>query len=126
MGETGRGAVRSGRQLMRVGRLSRLARARARVGFEIGRGARAVWGFAVVTGFGVLLAQGWFQDLASTQGDGVRAAAAACLIAVLVAKVAGRLRTSERRRSAWRENVSDIELGLLLLTATYVFLAALG
>ena len=45
---------------------------------------------------------------------------------MLVAKVAGRLRTSERRRSAWRENLSDIELGLLLLTATYVFLAALG
>ena len=77
-------------------------------------------------GVAVLLAQGWFQDLASARGDGVRAAAAACLVAVLVAKIAGRLRTSERRRSAWRESLSDIELGLLLLTATYVFLAALG
>jgi predicted membrane metal-binding protein len=45
---------------------------------------------------------------------------------VLAAKIAGRLRTSERRRSPRRELLSDIELGLLLLTATYVFLAALG
>ena len=67
-----------------------------------------------------------FRTWPAPEGDGVRAAAAACLIAVLVAKVAGRLRTSERRRSAWRENLSDVELGLLLLTATYVFLAALG
>ena len=111
---------------MRVGRLTRMSKLRARASFEAQRGGRAIWGFGVVAGFAVLLAQGWFQDLASTRGDGVRAAAAACLIAVLVAKVAGRLRTSERRRSPWRENVSDVELGLLLLTATYVFLAALG
>jgi two-component system cell cycle response regulator len=107
-------------------RAGRVAKARARASFELQRAARAAWGFLVVAGFGVLLAQGWFQDLASTRGDGVRAAAAACLIAVLVAKVAGRLRISERRRSAWRENLSDVELGLLLLTAAYVFLAALG
>jgi two-component system, cell cycle response regulator len=108
---------------MRAGRISRV---RVRAGFEVGRLGRAVWGFGVVGAFAVLLAQGWFLDLASTRGDSVRAAAAACLIAVLVAKVAGRLRMSERRRTQWRENLSDIELGLLLLTAAYVFLAALG
>jgi two-component system, cell cycle response regulator len=108
---------------MRAGPISR---ARARVGFELLRGARAIWGFAVVGTFAFLLADGWFHDLASTRGDGVKAAAAACLIAVLVAKVAGRLQLNERRRSPARENVSDIELGLLLLTAAYVFLAALG
>ena len=73
-----------------------------------------------------MLAHGWFLDLARTRGDTLRAAAAACLVAVLVAKIAGRLRTSERRRSSTREVLSDIELGLLLLTATYVFLAAIG
>jgi two-component system, cell cycle response regulator len=108
---------------MRAGRISR---ARARVGFELLRAARAIWGFGVVGAFAFLLADGWFHDLASTRGDGVRAAAAACLIAVLVAKVTGRLQLNERRRSPTRENVSDIELGLLLLTAAYVFLAALG
>ena len=108
---------------MRAGKLSR---AQARVGFEVLRAGRALWGFLVVGGFALLLGKGWFHDLASTRGDGVRAAAAACLIAVLVSKVAGRLQTNERRRSPTRENVSDIELGLLLLTAAYVFLAALG
>ena len=107
-------------------RAGRLARARARVGFEVQRAARATWGFAVAGMLGVLLAQGWFQDLARTRGDAARAAAAAFLIAVLAAKTAARLRTGERRRSPLRENLSDIELGLLLLTATYVFLAALG
>jgi two-component system cell cycle response regulator len=97
-----------------------------RVVFEFQRSGRAVWGFAVVAGFGVLLAKGWFHDLASARGDAVKAAAAACLIAVLVAKIAGRLRMTERRRTPLRERLSDIELGLLLLTATYVFLAALG
>jgi diguanylate cyclase (GGDEF)-like protein len=104
----------------------RLQKARARVGFELQRAARATWGFLVVATFVVLLGRGWFQDLVRTEGDAARAAAAASLIAVLAAKIAGRLRTSERRRSAGRELLSDIELGLLLLTATYVFLAALG
>jgi diguanylate cyclase (GGDEF)-like protein len=88
--------------------------------------ARALWGFGVVAAFAVLLSQGWFLDLARTRSDSLRAAAAACLVAVLVAKIAARLRLGERRRSTAREVLSDIELGLLLLTATYVFLAALG
>ena len=74
------------------------ARAYGRVAFELQRGSRAVWGFAVAAGFALLLGKGWFHDLASARGDGVRAAAAACLIAVLVAKIAGRLRMTERRR----------------------------
>ena len=73
-----------------------LSRLRTRLAFEIQRGARAVWGFAVVGAFGLLLAKGWFQDLGSTEGDAVRAASAAALIAVLAAKIAGRLRTNER------------------------------
>jgi two-component system cell cycle response regulator len=108
---------------MKVGRIAKM---RARVGFELQRAARATWGFLVVIGFVVLLAKGWFNDLGRTDKDGVRAGAAACLIAVLAAKIAGRLRTSERRRSPMRESLSDVELGLLLLTATYVFLAAIG
>ncbi len=111
------------------------ARVRPRVGgwflYEVQRAGRAVWGFAVVLVFAGLLARGWFHDLAQADlaqapADGARAAAAACLIAVLVAKIAGRLRMTERRRTPARESLSDIELGLLLLTATYVFLAALG
>jgi two-component system, cell cycle response regulator len=101
-------------------------RNKGRLSFELQRGARAVWGFAVAAGFALLLAKGWFHDLARAEADGARIAAAALLIAVLVAKIAGRLRMTERRRTPARESLSDIELGLLLLTATYVFLAALG
>jgi two-component system, cell cycle response regulator len=104
----------------------RLQRVRARVAFAVKRATRAVWGFSAVGGLVFLLAHGWFDELGRTEGDAVRAAAAAALIAVMVAKIAGRLRTSERRRSPLRESLSDIELGLLLLTAAYVFLAALG
>jgi two-component system cell cycle response regulator len=111
---------------VKLGRNGRLGKLRARVGFELQRAARAIWGFLVVAGFVVLLGKGWFNDLGRADRDGVRAGAAACLIAVLAAKIAGRLRTSERRRSPVRENLSDVELGLLLLTATYVFLAAIG
>jgi two-component system cell cycle response regulator len=107
-------------------RAARLQRWRTRLGSELQRGTRALWGFAVVGAFVVLLSRGWFLDLANSRGDNLRAVAAACLVAVLVAKIAGRLRMSERRRSLTREVLSDIELGLLLLTATYVFLAALG
>jgi two-component system, cell cycle response regulator len=107
-------------------RAQRVQRWPARLAFEVQRVGRALWGFGVVAAFAVLLSRGWFLDLAHTRGDNLRAAAAACLVAVLVAKIAGRLRLSERRRSSAREVLSDVELGLLLLTATYVFLAALG
>jgi two-component system, cell cycle response regulator len=107
-------------------RVQRLQGWRTRVGAPLLRGIRAFWGFGVVGALVVLLSRGWFLDLASSGGGTLRAAAAACLVAVLVAKIAARLRMGERRRSSAREVVSDIELGLLLLTATYVFLAALG
>ena len=48
------------------------------------------------------------------------------LTAVLAAKIAARVRTTERRRTPRREAVSDAELGLLLLTAIYVLLAFSG
>src|SRR6185436_16709672 len=73
-----------------------------------------------------LLWRGWFPDLRQPGADWGRAAAAALLAAVLATKVAARLQTSERRRTPWREVFSDIELGLLLLAATYVFLSILG
>ncbi len=107
-------------------RTQRLSGWRARAGGEVQRVARALWGFVLVAVFAVLLARGWFLDLARSQADSLRVGAAACLVAVLVAKIAGRLRLQQRRRTSTREVLSDIELGLLLLTATYVFLAALG
>ncbi len=105
----------------------RLGRIKDRIGFAVSRALRAVWGFVVVAGFTALLWHGFFPDLwtegETSLGPGV---AAAVLAGVLAAKLAGRLRTSERRRSPWREATSDIELGLLLLTATYVFLSIVG
>ena len=107
-------------------RTQRLTSRWARAGTELRRVARAWWGFGLVLTFAVLLARGWFLDLARSPANNRRVVAAAGLVAVLVAKLAGRLRLYERRRTVTREVLSDIELGLLLLTATYVFLAALG
>ena len=104
----------------------RTAKVRARVVFEVQRALRASWGFSVSGVMVYLLWRGWFPDLRMPGADWGRAAAAALLAAVLATKVAARLQTSERRRTPWREVFSDIELGLLLLTATYVFLSILG
>jgi two-component system cell cycle response regulator len=104
----------------------RAAKVRARVVFELHRALRASWGFTVVAAMVYLLWRGWFPDLRLPGADWGRAAAAALLATVLATKVAARLRTSERRRTPWREVFSDIELGLLLLAATYVFLSILG
>src|SRR5678816_935196 len=41
-------------------------------------------------------------------------------------KIAARVRTAERRRTARREAISDAELGLLLLTTVYLLLAFSG
>jgi len=49
--------------------------------------------------------------------------AAAALAVALLVKLAGRMVTSERRRTRAREMTSDLEMGLLLLSATYVFLS---
>ncbi len=101
-------------------------RLRVRVAYHARRVFAAIWGFGVVVFFGILLAHGWFPDLRAPETDFVRASAAAVLVAVMVAKIADRLRSSQRRRTPWREAASDVEMGLLLLTATYVFLAAVG
>jgi two-component system cell cycle response regulator len=101
-------------------------RFRARAGFELNRAFRASWGFSVALAMVYLLAQGAFPDLRVPGADWPRAAAAALLAAVLAAKVSARLGTPERRRAPFREVVSDIELGLLLLAATYVFLSIVG
>jgi two-component system, cell cycle response regulator len=104
----------------------RLDKVRARVIYDLQRTARATWGFSVVAGLVWLLAHGWFPDLRQPGADWGRAAAAALLATVLAVKLSARLGTNERRRTPWREAVSDIELGLLLLTATYVFLSIIG
>ena len=97
-----------------------------RAGFEIRRTFRALWGTGLVVGVIVLLWRGWFPDLRRPSADYTRALAAAMLAGALAIKVAARVSTSERRRSPRREMLSDLELGLLLLSATYVFLSVLG
>ncbi len=104
----------------------RLSRLSSRISFEIRRAVRTVWGFTMVATMAVLLWLGWFPDLRQPGADWLRALAAALLVAALTAKLAGRISTSERRRSAGREMTSDIEMGLLLLTSTYVFISVLG
>ena len=94
--------------------------------FEVRRIFRAVWGTALVVGVVALLWQGWFSDLRQPGADYARALAAALLAGALAIKVAARVTTGERRRSPRREMLSDVELGLLLLSATYVFLSVLG
>jgi diguanylate cyclase (GGDEF)-like protein len=111
---------------VRIPRLPRLRRLLGHAGFHVKRAVRAVWGFVAIGAFAALLGRGFFRDLRAPAALAVHPAAAAVLIVVLVAKVAGRLTTSERRRSRLRELLSDLEMGLLLLTATYVFLAVVG
>jgi len=98
----------------------------ARAAFQARRIVRALWGSALVAGVVVLLWKGWFPDLRQPRADYARALVAALLAGALAIKVAARVSTSERRRSPRREMLSDIELGLLLLAATYVFLSVLG
>jgi diguanylate cyclase (GGDEF)-like protein len=104
----------------------RLGKVRQRVLYEIGRATRATLGFAVSGVFLILIGRGWFPDLRRPGADFSRAAAAAVLTAMLAGKIAARVRTTERRRTPRREALSDAELGLLLLTATYVLLAVSG
>jgi diguanylate cyclase (GGDEF)-like protein len=99
---------------------------RRRAVFELGRLTRSTLGFAVSGGFVILLWCGWFPDLRLPGADSSRVAAAAVLTAMLAGKIAARVRTTERRRTARREAFSDAELGLLLLTAIYVLLAISG
>jgi diguanylate cyclase (GGDEF)-like protein len=105
----------------------RTARTRQhRIAFHVGRVFRASFAFAICAGFVFLLWQGWFPDLRLPGADLRRAGAAALLTSLLAMKVWARVRTSERRRTPRREAVSDVELGLVLLTAIYVLLAMSG
>jgi two-component system cell cycle response regulator len=104
----------------------RSPRLRHRVAFQLGRAFRASFAFSACGAFVVLLWRGWFPDLRLPGADLRRAGAAALLTALLALKIAARVRTSERRRTPRREAVSDVELGLVLLTAIYVLLAMSG
>jgi len=98
----------------------------SRIAFEIRRTFRTLWGTALVFGVVALLWKGWFPDLRKPSADYTRAIVAALLAGALAIKVAARVSMGERRRSPRREMLSDIEIGLLLLAATYVFLSVMG
>lgn len=104
----------------------RIPQLQARFSFEIRRSFRAFWGISMVAVVLVLLWEGWFPDIRKPGTDVTRAFVAAVLAGVLALKIAARVTTSERRRSYGRETLSDVELGLLLLASTYVFLSVLG
>ncbi|HEX4406086.1 MAG TPA: diguanylate cyclase [Polyangia bacterium] len=97
-----------------------------RIAFQLGRLFRATFAFATCGVFVGLLWRGWFPDLRLPGADLRRGGAAAFLTLLLTLKIAARVRTSERRRTPRREAISDVELGLVLLTAIYVLLAMSG
>ena len=97
-----------------------------RIAFQLGRLFRATFAFATCGVFVGLLWRGWFPDLRLPGADLRRAGAAAFLTLLLTLKIAARVRTTERRRTPRREALSDVELGLVLLTAIYVLLAMSG
>jgi len=97
-----------------------------RVGYHAGRLTRSSLAFVVCAVVLVLLWRGWFPDLRAPGADLRRVATAALLTGLLALKIAARVRTAERRRTARREAVSDAELGLLLLTTVYLLLAFSG
>jgi diguanylate cyclase (GGDEF)-like protein len=104
----------------------KVARLRRHAAFQVARAVRASFAFVTCAAFLVLLWRGWFPDLRLPGADLRRATAAAILTALLAFKIAARVRTTERRRTARREAMSDAELGLILLTAIYVLLALSG
>ncbi len=97
-----------------------------RIGYHGGRFVRATLAFAVCGAFLVLFWEGWFPDLRAPGADLRRVMAATVLTGLLAYKIAARVRTAERRRTAQREALSDAELGLLLLTTVYLLLALSG
>ncbi len=96
------------------------------IGYYGGRFVRATLAFAVCAGFLLLFWHGWFPDLRAPGADMRRVMAATVLTGLLAFKIAARVRTAERRRTARREALSDAELGLLLLTTVYLLLALSG
>ncbi len=96
------------------------------VGYYGGRFVRATLAFAVCAAFLLLFWHGWFPDLRAPGADMRRVMAATVLTGLLAFKIAARVRTAERRRTARREALSDAELGLLLLTTVYLLLALSG
>jgi len=101
-------------------------RAGTRLLFEARRLIRGGLGLTVSAASLFLLWRGWFPDLRQPGGELAHAVAAAVLTAVLAMKIAARVRTSERRRTPRREAMSDLEVGLLLLTVVYVLMAISG
>ena len=97
-----------------------------RVGYYAGRVTRASLAFVVCGVVLALLWRGWFPDLRAPGADLRRVAVATVLTGLLALKIAARVRTGERRRTARREALSDAELGLLLLTTVYLLLAFSG
>jgi diguanylate cyclase (GGDEF)-like protein len=97
-----------------------------RVAFRAGRLSRASLAFLIVGTVLVLLWRGWFPDVRAPGADLRRVAVATLLTAMLAYKIAARVRTTERRRTPRREALSDVELGLLLLTTVYLLLAFSG
>ncbi|HET6280729.1 MAG TPA: diguanylate cyclase [Polyangia bacterium] len=104
----------------------RVAKHRQRIAFELGRAVRATLGFAVAGTLLFLMWKGWFRDLRQPGADFSPAIAAGVLTLILAMKIAARVRTSERRRTPRREAMSDVELGVLLLTVVYILLAVSG
>ncbi|MDB4964514.1 MAG: diguanylate cyclase [Myxococcales bacterium] len=93
-----------------------------------------LWGAATTVGAATLVAIGWFPDLRSSSADIAPIVAACALGALVVVKVAGRLRivpSAEREVVALekedrRDLKSDLELGAALVVATYVTLELSG
>src|SRR6478672_2231341 len=97
-----------------------------RLSYHAGRLTRASLAFVVCGVVLALLWRGWFPDLRAPGADLRRVATAALLTGMLAFKIAARVRTAERRRTARREAISDAELGLVLLTTIYLLLAFSG
>jgi two-component system, cell cycle response regulator len=95
-----------------------------------------LWAAATTVGAAVLVAQGYFPDLRASATDAGPILAACALGALVVVKVAGKLRavpTSERDLAAIdrgdgdkRDIKADLELGAALVVATYVTLSFTG
>jgi diguanylate cyclase (GGDEF)-like protein len=97
-----------------------------RVAYRVGRVSRASLAFLIVGTVLLLLWRGWFPDVRAPGADLRRVAVAAILTAMLAYKISARVKTTERRRTPRREALSDVELGLLLLTTVYLLLAFSG